>query len=64
LERLKAFIENEKLRLEERIDALNKNAAFIHALFEEANAKESSIAIESINWQLIAKVNQVREATE
>lgn len=57
--RLKAFTENEKQHLKERIDSLNKNSAFIQSLFNAGTNKESGLAIENIHWQLIAAITSV-----
>jgi len=59
LNRLQAFTENEKQYLDARTQSLTANKIFIQSLFPSTEDEENAIAIENINWQLVAAITGV-----
>lgn len=59
LNRLKAFISNEKEYLKERMHVLQQNRVFIQSLFETVPNRESNAAAAAVNWQLVAAITGV-----
>ncbi|MCW3110940.1 MAG: exodeoxyribonuclease alpha subunit, partial [Segetibacter sp.] len=59
LHRIKEFIESEKKESDKRVKELRAHAGFIRSLFNSTGFTESSIAVENMDWQLVAAVTGV-----
>lgn len=59
LDRLRKFTESEESKIASGISEIKKHADFIGAMFKNSPVNISNLAIENINWQLVAAVTGV-----